>query len=44
MRTGGELAPGLEAERCRDLADAWDRKGQADYARDYRDRARLVAR
>ena len=44
MRTGGELAPQLEAERCRDLAAAWERKGQADYASDYRERARLVAR
>ncbi len=44
MRTGGELTPWLEAERCRDLATAWERKGQADYADDYRDRARLVAR
>ncbi len=44
MRAGGELAPALEAERCKELAIAWDRKGQADYASDYRDRARLVAR
>ena len=44
MRAGGELAPQLEAERCRELATAWDRKGQADYASDYRARARLVAR
>jgi len=44
MRTGGELSPQLEAERCRELATAWERKGQADYAGDYRDRARLVAR
>jgi predicted Zn-dependent protease len=44
MRAGGELPPQLEAERCRDLAAAWDRKGQADYASDYRERARLVAR
>ncbi|CAN5861922.1 hypothetical protein BH11MYX3_BH11MYX3_07730 [soil metagenome] len=44
MRAGGELAPMLEAERCKELAIAWDRKGQADYASDYRDRARLVAR
>ncbi|MBL0212750.1 MAG: hypothetical protein IPQ07_02585 [Myxococcales bacterium] len=44
MRSGGELAPMLEAERCRELAAAWDRKGQADYASDYRERARLVAR
>ena len=44
MRAGGELPAPLEAERCRDLAAAWDRKGQADYASDYRERARLVAR
>lgn len=43
MRVGGELAPQLEAERCRELASAWDRKGQAEYANDYRERARLVA-
>jgi tetratricopeptide (TPR) repeat protein len=44
MRTGGELAPALEALRCRELARAWEHKGQLDYAADYRDRARLVAR
>ncbi len=44
MRAGGELTPRLEAERCKDLATAWERKGQAEYADDYRDRARLVAR
>lgn len=44
MRGGGELAPTLEAMRCRELARAWERKGQLDYAADYRDRARLVAR
>lgn len=43
MRVGGELAPRLEAERCRDLALAWERKGQGDYADDYRARARLHA-
>ncbi len=43
MRAAGELAPQLEADRCRDLATAWERKGQVDYAMDYRDRARLVA-
>jgi predicted Zn-dependent protease len=43
MRTGGELSPYLEAERCRDLAAAWDKKGQVDYAADYRERARLLA-
>lgn len=44
MRTGGELPPALEVTRCEDLASAWDKKGHADYARDYRERARLVAR
>lgn len=44
MRAGGELAPALEALRCRELAKAWEHKGQPDYAADYRDRARLVAR
>ena len=44
MRTGGELSAHLEAERCRDLAKAWEHKGQAAYADDYRERARLVAR
>jgi predicted Zn-dependent protease len=44
MRSGGELDPRLEAERCKELADAWERKGQADYASDYRARAQLVAR
>jgi predicted Zn-dependent protease len=43
MRTGGELAPALEAVRCRELARAWEHKGQPDYAADYRDRARLLA-
>jgi tetratricopeptide (TPR) repeat protein len=44
MRVGGELSPGLEALRCRELARAWDHKGQPDYAADYRDRAQLIAR
>jgi tetratricopeptide (TPR) repeat protein len=44
MRTGGELPAALEADRCRDLATAWERKGQSDYADDYRNRARLHAR
>ena len=35
----GELAPRLEAERCRDLARAWEAKGHLDYAADYRARA-----
>lgn len=44
MRAGGELAPALEAERCRELAVAWERKGQREYADDYRERARQHAR
>jgi predicted Zn-dependent protease len=44
MRAGGELVPALEAVRCRELARAWEHKGQLDYAADYRDRARRVAR
>ena len=44
MRSGGELTPQLEAQRCRDLAKAWDTKGEAAYADDYRERARLVGR
>jgi tetratricopeptide (TPR) repeat protein len=44
MRSGGELVPALEAARCRELAKAWEHKGQLDYAADYRDRARMVAR
>jgi len=43
MRSGGELSPYLEAERCRELAAAWEQKGQSDYAADYRARARLTA-
>jgi predicted Zn-dependent protease len=43
MRSGGELAPALETLRCRELAKAWEHKGQTDYANDYRDRARLLA-
>lgn len=43
MRVGVELPAYLEAERCRELALAWERKGQADYAEDYRERARLHA-
>jgi len=44
MRAGGELAPSLEAQRCRELAAAWERKGQRDYAEDYRTRALQHAR
>jgi hypothetical protein len=43
MRGGGELPARLEAERCRDLALAWEQKGQPAYAEDYRARARLHA-
>ncbi|MCE9574081.1 MAG: hypothetical protein K8W52_13125 [Deltaproteobacteria bacterium] len=38
----GELAPRLEAERCRDLGRAWDALGHRDYADDYRARAARV--
>jgi hypothetical protein len=44
MRTGGELPPRLEAERCRDLARAWEQKGQPAYAEDYRMRADALSR
>jgi predicted Zn-dependent protease len=44
MRTGGELPPRLEAERCRDLAKAWTQKGETAYAEDYRVRAEVLAR
>ncbi|HEX2686571.1 MAG TPA: tetratricopeptide repeat protein, partial [Kofleriaceae bacterium] len=44
MRSGGELSPALEAMRCRELATAWECKGQPDYAADYRIRAHLVTR
>jgi len=44
MRAGGELPPRLEAERCRDLATAWARKGEVAYAEDYRLRAAGLAR
>jgi hypothetical protein len=40
MRAGGELPPRLEAARCRELATAWDAKGERAYAEDYRERAR----
>jgi tetratricopeptide (TPR) repeat protein len=39
----GEIDPRLEAERCHDLAVAWERKGHADYAADYRLRAARAA-
>ena len=44
MRAGGELPASLEAERFRDLASAWEQKGQTEYAEDYRQRALQVAR
>lgn len=44
MRTGGELPRRLEADRCRELARAWERKGQSAYAEDYRLRAETYAR
>ncbi len=44
MRTAGELDPLLEAARCRDLAIAWEKKGEGEYASDYRARAQLVSR
>ncbi len=39
LRIAGELPPRLEAERCRDLARAWEAKGEVAYAEDYRGRA-----
>jgi predicted Zn-dependent protease len=44
MRTGGELPPRLEAERCRELARAWTQKGEPAYADDYRLRADAYSR
>jgi tetratricopeptide (TPR) repeat protein len=35
--------PLLEAERCFDLAAAWEKKGEIDYARDYFRRVRAIA-
>jgi thioredoxin-like negative regulator of GroEL len=43
MRAGGELSPRLEAARCRELAAAWDKKGETAYADDYRRRAEVLA-
>jgi predicted Zn-dependent protease len=43
MRAGGELPPRLEAARCRELAAAWEAKGEAAYAEDYRIRAQSLA-
>jgi hypothetical protein len=39
MWSTGDLPPRLEAERCGDLARAWEQKGHPDYAADYRARA-----
>ncbi len=44
MRTGGELPPRLEADRCRELARAWTAKGETAYAEDYRIRAEAYLR
>ena len=44
MRTGGELPAPLEADRCRDLARAWEKKGEVAYAEDYRLRAAMQVR
>lgn len=44
MRTAGELPRRLEADRCRELARAWERKGEAAYAEDYRLRAEAYSR
>ncbi|MDB4958203.1 MAG: hypothetical protein JWO36_5772 [Myxococcales bacterium] len=44
MRAGGELSPRLEAERCRELAIAWAKKGETAYAEDYRMRAEAPIR
>ena len=40
---GADAPPLLEAERCYDLAIAWRRKGERDYARDYFERAQRAA-
>jgi tetratricopeptide (TPR) repeat protein len=40
---GDDAPPLLEAERCYDLGVAWRQKGEIDYARDYFQRAKLVA-
>ncbi len=42
MRAGGELPPRLEAARCRELATAWEAKGEKAYAEDYRIRAQVL--
>ena len=38
-----EASPLLEAERCYDLAQAWQKKGEPDYARDYFQRCARIA-
>jgi len=38
-----DLPRALEADRCRDLARAWERKGQPEYAADYAARAQLMS-
>ena len=43
MRGPTELPTSLEAERCKELARLWDRKGHSAYADDYRARARAHA-
>lgn len=44
MRTAGELPRKLESDRCRELARAWQDKGEAAYAEDYRLRAEAYSR
>lgn len=39
----GGLSPRLDAERCDDLAAAWERRGEPAYAADYRRRAAAAA-
>jgi tetratricopeptide (TPR) repeat protein len=43
QRTTETTSPLLEAERCYDIAQAWQRKGEQDYAADYFDRSRRAA-
>ncbi|HEY0255326.1 MAG TPA: hypothetical protein VGC41_27545 [Kofleriaceae bacterium] len=43
MRAAGELSPRLEADRCKDLATAWAKKGETAYADDYRLRAEALS-
>ena len=44
MRTSGELPRYLEAQRCHELAKAWEQKGEVAYADDYRQRAAATRR